>query len=161
MTFRYATTGPATLALVLGMASTGAQAEIFEIQSTSPDLVGQRQSVSSSYADTFTDLGRLHNLGYEELRAANPAVDPWLPGEGPAAAGSRAPFLPKIWEQHPLPLLPLGVQQLLLPTRNPRLRRPLPLLHDSIPGVSCDWGPEAAAASVPESAFPSTISTSS
>ena len=82
MTFRYATTGPATLALVLGMASTGAQAEIFEIQSTSPDLVGQRQSVSSSYADTFTDLGRLHNLGYEELRAANPAVDPWLPGEG-------------------------------------------------------------------------------
>ena len=45
-------------------------------------LVGGPQVVFSRYEDTLSDIAREYNLGYEELRAANPDVDPWLPGEG-------------------------------------------------------------------------------
>jgi L,D-transpeptidase ErfK/SrfK len=31
--------------------------------------------------DTFSDLAREYGLGYDELLAANPGIDPWLPGE--------------------------------------------------------------------------------
>ena len=34
------------------------------------------------YEDTMVDLARRYNVGYTELRAANPLVDPWLPGKG-------------------------------------------------------------------------------
>lgn len=45
-------------------------------------VVGQLQRIRSRHEDTFADLARLFNLGYDELSAANPGVDPWLPGEG-------------------------------------------------------------------------------
>lgn len=32
--------------------------------------------------DTFLDLARFHDVGYNELRAANPDVDPWVPPPG-------------------------------------------------------------------------------
>ena len=32
--------------------------------------------------DTLLDIARNHDLGYREMIAANPGVDPWLPGEG-------------------------------------------------------------------------------
>jgi L,D-transpeptidase ErfK/SrfK len=32
--------------------------------------------------DTLADLARRYNLGYDQIVAANPGVDPWLPGEG-------------------------------------------------------------------------------
>ena len=32
--------------------------------------------------DTLLDLARAHDLGYREIVAANPGVDPWLPPEG-------------------------------------------------------------------------------
>jgi L,D-transpeptidase ErfK/SrfK len=44
--------------------------------------VGAVGQVSASYHDTLTDIGRRHGLGYEEMRLANPGVDPWLPGAG-------------------------------------------------------------------------------
>ncbi len=46
------------------------------------DVVGQIQVIQARYEDTFVQLARRHNIGYEELRDANPDVDPWLPGEG-------------------------------------------------------------------------------
>jgi L,D-transpeptidase ErfK/SrfK len=58
------------------------QAEVYELEPEDIDVVGIYQRVNSQYTDTFTDIGRLHNVGYEELRAANPDIDPWLPGEG-------------------------------------------------------------------------------
>jgi L,D-transpeptidase ErfK/SrfK len=36
----------------------------------------------AKYEDTFADLGSANDLGYLEMVAANPGVDPWLPGEG-------------------------------------------------------------------------------
>lgn len=58
------------------------KAGVYELSDESSDLVGAAGRVSSDYEDTFIEIGRMHNLGYEELRMANPQVDPWLPGEG-------------------------------------------------------------------------------
>src|SRR5690606_37218933 len=46
------------------------------------DLVGEIQVIKAKYEDTFAALGEQYDLGYLELVAANPGVDPWLPGEG-------------------------------------------------------------------------------
>ena len=46
------------------------------------DVVGQIQVIKARYEDTFADLGTANDLGYLEMVAANPGVDPWLPGEG-------------------------------------------------------------------------------
>ena len=48
------------------------------------DVVGEIQMVVTKYEDTFVDIARTYGLGYDELVAANPGVDPWLPGEGTA-----------------------------------------------------------------------------
>lgn len=44
--------------------------------------VGDQIEYESDYEDTFVHIARDYNLGYVEMRAANPGVDPWLPGEG-------------------------------------------------------------------------------
>ena len=46
------------------------------------DLVGEIRVIKAKYEDTFAALGEDYDLGYLELVAANPGVDPWLPGEG-------------------------------------------------------------------------------
>lgn len=46
------------------------------------DVVGQVRTVVSRYEDTFAGIAEANDLGYLELVAANPGVDPWLPGEG-------------------------------------------------------------------------------
>jgi L,D-transpeptidase ErfK/SrfK len=48
-----------------------------------PDtVVGATEQVVAKHEDTLLDIGRAHGVGYEEIVAANPGVDPWLPGEG-------------------------------------------------------------------------------
>ena len=44
--------------------------------------VGDMIEYDARYEDTFIHLARDYNLGFTELRAANPYVDPWLPGRG-------------------------------------------------------------------------------
>jgi L,D-transpeptidase ErfK/SrfK len=46
------------------------------------DLIGSPGHITSVYDDTLIDIARAHQLGYEEIRLANPGVDAWLPGEG-------------------------------------------------------------------------------
>lgn len=46
------------------------------------NYVGQMQLYPVQKEDTFVYIARDYNLGYVELRAANPSVDPWLPGAG-------------------------------------------------------------------------------
>ena len=48
----------------------------------SDELVGETQVIFARYENTFSAIGRQYNLGYEEMRRANPGVDQWLPGEG-------------------------------------------------------------------------------
>jgi L,D-transpeptidase ErfK/SrfK len=51
------------------------------LSSPKDELIGETQVLFSHYEDTFSAIGRQYNLGFEELRQANPTVDQWLPGE--------------------------------------------------------------------------------
>lgn len=44
--------------------------------------IGEIRSYTADYEDTMITIARKFNLGFVELRAANPFVDPWMPGEG-------------------------------------------------------------------------------
>jgi L,D-transpeptidase ErfK/SrfK len=46
------------------------------------DVVGEIQVVRTTHDDTFVDIARAYGLGFDELVAANPGIDPWLPGDG-------------------------------------------------------------------------------
>jgi L,D-transpeptidase ErfK/SrfK len=46
------------------------------------DVVGEVQVIHALPGDTLPDIARRFNLGYEEIRRANPGVDTWLPGAG-------------------------------------------------------------------------------
>ncbi len=48
----------------------------------SDTVVGEVQWVTARHEDTLLDMGRTYGVGYQEIVAANPRVDPWLPGEG-------------------------------------------------------------------------------
>lgn len=52
----------------------------FELASPDQSVVGVPQVVLAREEDTFSDLARAYGLGYDELVAANPDVNPWLPG---------------------------------------------------------------------------------
>jgi L,D-transpeptidase ErfK/SrfK len=45
-------------------------------------MIGELDSITTKYEDTLVHLARRYNVGFVELRAANPGVDPWLPGSG-------------------------------------------------------------------------------
>lgn len=57
-------------------------ADTFALPAEGSDLVGNTAVTQSRYEDTLLDIARVHSLGYQEIRQANPKVDPWLPGEG-------------------------------------------------------------------------------
>lgn len=59
-----------------------AQAERYPLASLDSPMIGQLTIVSTRFEDTFLNLARKFGIGYEELLLANPAVDPWLPGQG-------------------------------------------------------------------------------
>jgi L,D-transpeptidase ErfK/SrfK len=46
-----------------------------------PRLIGDLETITSKYEDTLVHLARKYNVGFVELRAANPGIDPWLPGK--------------------------------------------------------------------------------
>jgi L,D-transpeptidase ErfK/SrfK len=46
------------------------------------EVFGEVKVIEARFEDTFVALARTYNVGYEELRQANPGVDEWLPGAG-------------------------------------------------------------------------------
>jgi L,D-transpeptidase ErfK/SrfK len=46
------------------------------------NVIGQLNTAIATRDDTLLDIGQRHGVGYEEIIAANPGVDPWLPGDG-------------------------------------------------------------------------------
>jgi L,D-transpeptidase ErfK/SrfK len=46
------------------------------------DVIGTRTIYKTREQDTLLDVARAYDLGYIEIRSANPGVDPWLPGAG-------------------------------------------------------------------------------
>jgi L,D-transpeptidase ErfK/SrfK len=57
-------------------------ANSFLIEAPDQGVIGEPQIVFATDSDTLSDLARAYGLGYDEIVAANPDVDPWLPGEG-------------------------------------------------------------------------------
>jgi L,D-transpeptidase ErfK/SrfK len=58
---------------------------------TARSVLGNRRLYDVRKGDTFLDLARFYGLGYNEIIAANPGVDPWIPEAG------RAITLPTEW----------------------------------------------------------------
>lgn len=54
----------------------------FTLPADGNSVVGEVHWIEARHEDTLLDLGRRFSVGYEEITAANPGVDPWLPGEG-------------------------------------------------------------------------------
>lgn len=54
----------------------------FVLKTPEQSVIGEPQIIFASEENTFSDIAREYGLGYDELIAANPDVDPWLPGEG-------------------------------------------------------------------------------
>ncbi|HPQ50843.1 MAG: L,D-transpeptidase family protein [Alphaproteobacteria bacterium] len=48
----------------------------------SDPYIGQMQNVTAGYQDTLVHIGREYGVGFVEMRAANPMLDPWIPGAG-------------------------------------------------------------------------------
>lgn len=58
------------------------------------DVIGTVKVHTAVWEDTLLDLARAHNLGYVETVAANPGVDPWVPGPGTRVVLPTAHILP-------------------------------------------------------------------
>jgi len=57
-------------------------ADTFPLPPPGEDIVGELHVVITKQEDTLLDIARRFNLGYNEITAANPGVDAWVPGEG-------------------------------------------------------------------------------
>ncbi len=58
------------------------------------DYVGKMEIYRADFEDTLVHLARKHNLGFVEMRAANPTLDPWIPGEGARVILPKQSLLP-------------------------------------------------------------------
>ena len=58
------------------------------------DLFGEIIYHTVHYDDTFVDLAQRYDVGFIELRAANPGVDPWVPAPGTQLIIPKAHIIP-------------------------------------------------------------------
>ncbi len=56
----------------------------FSPANATPEIssIGKITKVTAKYEDTLVHMARANNIGFIEIRAANPHLDPWIPGEG-------------------------------------------------------------------------------
>jgi L,D-transpeptidase ErfK/SrfK len=59
-----------------------------------PDMIGEVRHHFARQEDTLLDLARSNNLGVVEIVAANPGMDPWVPGAGAQIVLPTAHLLP-------------------------------------------------------------------
>ena len=58
------------------------------------NYIGDMETYRAVYEDTLVHLARKHSLGFVELRAANPTLDPWIPGAGAEVTLPKRHLLP-------------------------------------------------------------------
>ncbi len=58
------------------------------------NFIGEMETYTAKYEDTLIHLARTHDLGFIELFAANPKLDPWIPGEGAKITLPKRHLLP-------------------------------------------------------------------
>ncbi len=68
----------------------------FTLESPEQAVIGELQIVYTKEENTFSDLAREYGLGYDEIVAANPDIDPWLPGDGTAVLLPTQYVLPDV-----------------------------------------------------------------
>ncbi|MFO1407277.1 MAG: L,D-transpeptidase family protein [Steroidobacteraceae bacterium] len=79
MTHAHARTAVLLIACAL---SCGAGAAEYVLPTNGDNVIGRNGTDVAAHEDTLFDIARRNGVGYEELVAANPGVDPWLPGDG-------------------------------------------------------------------------------
>ncbi len=75
-----------------------ALATLFAMPATAADIddvVGRMGTYRTAYEDNLLDVARAHDLGFVEVRAANPGIDPWLPGADARIVLPTAHLLPE------------------------------------------------------------------
>ena len=72
---------PPVIGCLLLLSGGPVAAEVFAL-AKGQDIIGEPGMMLSRHEDTLPDIARLHHLGFDEIVAANPGVDVWLPGEG-------------------------------------------------------------------------------
>ena len=70
------------LIAVMLAAASRSPAATYQLPPGSDAVIGEVQEAIAQHEDTLLDIGRRYGVGYEEIVAANPGVDPWLPGAG-------------------------------------------------------------------------------
>ncbi|HWG79938.1 MAG TPA: L,D-transpeptidase family protein [Stellaceae bacterium] len=75
--------GVALCAAALAIATTPAAAAQFTL-TAGARAVGAVETYVAAASDNLLDLARRYDLGYTQLIAANPGIDPWRPGTGRA-----------------------------------------------------------------------------
>jgi L,D-transpeptidase ErfK/SrfK len=74
---------------------TPAPSDRFALPADGADVIGDVQVTIARHKDTLHDIARRYDLGYQEIVAANPGVDPWLPGQGTQVVLPTQFVLPK------------------------------------------------------------------
>lgn len=69
------------LAIALLAAAPVVQGTVYDAPAPGDDVIGEARKIRLDADDTLSAIARRYNLGYRELRLANPDVDPWLPGQ--------------------------------------------------------------------------------
>jgi L,D-transpeptidase ErfK/SrfK len=59
------------------------------------DYIGDTEKYTATYEDTLIHLARKNSIGFLEMRAANPHLDPWMPGEGAEIILPKRHLLPE------------------------------------------------------------------
>lgn len=64
------------------VAAAPAHAAVYPFPTGAGNIVGHVRVVTARADDTLLDIARHYDVGYREIVAANPHVNPWLPGAG-------------------------------------------------------------------------------
>jgi L,D-transpeptidase ErfK/SrfK len=80
------------LGLVLPKASFSAA---YDLPAENEYLIGEDYYIIAHHKDTLVDIAIQHEVGYDDIKVANPGVDPWLPGEGTRILIPAQHILPK------------------------------------------------------------------
>lgn len=81
--------------MVLAVGADYAHADIFPLV-PSDDVVGQIEYILTQRDDTLVDISRNLDLGYNEIRDANPQVNAWLPGVNTKVLIPKSFILPNV-----------------------------------------------------------------
>jgi L,D-transpeptidase ErfK/SrfK len=79
-----------TLIALMFTATSVAQAAVYD-----KDYFGETEIHKAAFEDTLIHLARRNELGFVELRAANPTLDPWIPGAGARITLPKKHILPE------------------------------------------------------------------